>query len=126
LVRELYLNEVYVMRAGRLFGCPVELTLSLLGGKWKTIILARLKQGPMRYGELRRMVPDLAEKVLTQRLRELQADGFITRVPAPESRATRYALSARGRSLSPALEALYTWGERAARETGARFRGRPG
>ena len=110
------------MGSARLFGCPVELALDLIGGKWKTIILARLKQGPMRYGELRRMVPDLAEKVLTQRLRELEGDGFVTRVAAADSRATRYALSARGRSLSPALEALYAWGERAARETGARFR----
>jgi DNA-binding HxlR family transcriptional regulator len=113
------------MRSARLFGCPVELALSLIGGKWKTIILARLKQGPLRYGELRRTVPDLAEKVLTQRLRELEADGFVTRVSAVGSRATRYTLSDRGRSLSPALEALYAWGERAARESGARFRGRP-
>jgi DNA-binding HxlR family transcriptional regulator len=112
------------MSAGRLFGCPVELALTVMGGKWKTIILARLKQGPMRYGELRKVVPGLAEKVLTQRLRELERDGFVTRVLAAERRATRYALSARGRSLSPALEALYAWGERAARETGARFRGR--
>src|SRR5579859_6468507 len=103
------------MSAGRLFGCPVELALSLMGGKWKTIILARLKQGPMRYGEMRRVVPGLAEKVLTQRLRELERDGFVTRVPPAESGSTRYALSARGRSLSPALEALYAWGERAAR-----------
>ena len=110
------------MSSARLFGCPVELALSLIGGKWKTIILARLKQGPLRYGELRRMVPDLAEKVLTQRLRELEADGFITRVSTAGGRATRYSLSDHGRSLSPALEALYTWGEHAARETGARFR----
>jgi DNA-binding HxlR family transcriptional regulator len=112
------------MSSARLFGCPVELALSLIGGKWKTVILARLKQGPMRYGELRRMVPDLAEKVLTQRLRELEADGFVTKVStgAGGGRTARYTLSNRGRSLSPALEALYAWGERAARETGARFR----
>ena len=113
------------MSSARLFGCPVELALSLIGGKWKTIILARLKQGPMRYGELRRLIPDLAEKVLTQRLRELEADGFIVRVSTPGGRTTRYSLSDHGRSLSPALEALYAWGERAARDTGARFRRRP-
>jgi DNA-binding HxlR family transcriptional regulator len=110
------------MSSGRLFGCPVELALSLIGGKWKTILIARLKQGPLRYSELRRMVPDLADKVLTQRLRELETDGFVERIPASESGATRYSLTERGDSLSPALEALYAWGERAARETGVRFR----
>jgi DNA-binding HxlR family transcriptional regulator len=110
------------MGSERQFGCPVELALSLIGGKWKTIILARLKQGPMRYGELRRTLPNLAEKVLTQRLHELEADGFVSRISTAESRATRYTLSDRGRSLSPALEALYAWGARAARDTGARFR----
>jgi DNA-binding HxlR family transcriptional regulator len=96
--------------------------LSLIGGKWKTILIARLKQGPLRYGELRRMVPDLADKVLTQRLHELEADGFVQRISAPHNGARRYALTDRGTSLSPALEALYAWGERAARENGVRFR----
>jgi DNA-binding HxlR family transcriptional regulator len=99
----------------------VELALSLIGGKWKTILIARLKQGPLRYGELRRMVPDLADKVLTQRLRELESDGFVQRIPASGNGATRYALTDRGISLSPALEALYAWGERAAQEQGVRF-----
>jgi DNA-binding HxlR family transcriptional regulator len=113
------------MISGRLFGCPVELALSLIGGKWKTILIARLKQGPLRYGELRRMVPDLADKVLTQRLRELETDGFVQRVRAPGSRSPSYALTERGISLSPALEALYAWGKRAARENGLRFRPAP-
>lgn len=110
------------MSSGRLFGCPVEFALSLIGGKWKTILIARLKQGPLRYGELRRMVPDLADKVLTQRLRELETDGFVQRISASDNGALRYALTDRGTSLSPALEALYAWGERAAQENGVRFR----
>ena len=113
------------MSSGRLFGCPVELALNLIGGKWKTILIARLKQGPLRYGELRRMVPDLADKVLTQRLRELEADGFVQRIRASGNGSLRYALTDRGISLSPALEALYVWGERAARENGLRFRPAP-
>jgi DNA-binding HxlR family transcriptional regulator len=64
----------------RLYGCPVELTLDLLGGKWKTVILARLKQAPLRYGELRSVVPGLADKMLTQRLRDLEKAGFVERV----------------------------------------------
>jgi DNA-binding HxlR family transcriptional regulator len=110
------------MSSGRLFGCPVELALSLIGGKWKTILIARLKQGPLRYSELRRMVPDLADKVLTQRLHELEGDGFVKRIPSSARGAVRYGLTERGSSLSPALEALYRWGERAADESGVRFR----
>jgi DNA-binding HxlR family transcriptional regulator len=71
------------------------------------------------------MVPDLADKVLTQRLRELEADGFVQRIRASGKRAPSYALTDRGISLSPALEALYTWGQRAARENGLRFRPSP-
>jgi DNA-binding HxlR family transcriptional regulator len=110
------------MSSGRLFGCPVELALNQIGGKWKTILIARLKQGPLRYSELRRMIPDLADKVLTQRLRELESSGFVKRVPASSRSATRYALTERGLSLAPVLQALYTWGQRAAKDTGARFR----
>jgi len=111
-------------RAGRLYGCPVELTLDLLGGKWQTVILARLKQGPLRYGELRRAVPGLADKVLTQRLRDLEESGFIERSRLARG-PIRYRLTATGRSLSPALEALYEWGLDAAPRLRARFRPQP-
>ena len=103
----------------RLFGCPVELTLTMIGGKWKTIILARLKERPLRYGELRRAMPEIAEKVLTQRLRELEEAGFVSRLQADGG---RYAMTAQGKSLAPALEALYLWGQAAAETSGARFR----
>lgn len=105
---------------GRLYGCPVELSLDLIGGKWKTVILARLKMAPLRYGELRREISSLSDKVLTQRLRELEEDGFVERVV--DDAQTSYALTDQGRSLQPALEALYAWGEVAATKSGARFR----
>jgi DNA-binding HxlR family transcriptional regulator len=108
-------------RTGRLYGCPVELTLDLLGGKWKTVILARSKQSPLRYGELRRAVPGLADKVLTQRLRDLEDAGFIERSKLPGGQ-TRYRLTPIGRSLEPALAAMYAWGLGAAPRLGARFR----
>jgi DNA-binding HxlR family transcriptional regulator len=111
-------------RSGRLYGCPVELTLDLLGGKWKTVILARLKQGPLRYGELRRAVPGLADKVLTQRLRDLEEVGFIERSKQVRG-TTRYRLTSTGRSLSPALQAMYEWGLGAAPRVRARFRPQP-
>jgi hypothetical protein len=68
-------------RLPRTFGCAVELSLELLGGKWKPIILARLKDGPLRYGELRRLIPSLSDKMLTERLADLQAIGLIAAVP---------------------------------------------
>lgn len=107
---------------GRLYGCPVELALELIGGKWKTVILARLKESSMRYGELRRAIPGLADKVLTQRLRDLEEKGFVERSRGEAQDAVRYRLTSYGRSLAPALEALYGWGEAAGRKTGARYR----
>lgn len=108
-------------RAGRLYGCPVELTLDLLGGKWKTVILARLKQAPLRYAEIRRAVPGLADKVLTQRLRDLEEAGFIERSRQSPGEV-RYRLTPTGRSLGPVLQAMYQWGVNAAPRMRARFR----
>jgi DNA-binding HxlR family transcriptional regulator len=108
-------------RTGRLYGCPVELTLDLLGGKWKTVILARLKQSPLRYAEIRRAVPGLADKVLTQRLRDLEEAGLIERSKQARGEV-RYRLTPVGRSLGPALEAMYHWGVSAAPRLRARFR----
>ena len=96
------------------FGCPVELSLELLGGKWKAVILARLKDGPLRYGELRRLIPRLSDKVLTERLVNLQALGLIE--GGGGQKGSGYRLTARGESLRPALQALYEWGEAQARE----------
>ncbi|MGW3605139.1 winged helix-turn-helix transcriptional regulator [Micromonospora sp. NPDC005161] len=99
------------------YRCPVELTVDLLGGKWRTVILAHLKEGVHRYGELRRRMPGVSEKMLTQRLRELEADGLVARqdhgtVPPH----VEYCLTDEGRSLAPVLQALYDWGaERATR-----------
>lgn len=105
---------------GRLYGCPVEFTLSLLGGKWKTIILSHLKQSPLRYGDLQRAVPGLSDKMLTQRLHEMEDIGLIERTN--QSSQVRYRLTARGRSFAPALQAMYECGIKAAPEIGARFR----
>ncbi|WP_158814179.1 helix-turn-helix domain-containing protein [Methylocapsa sp. S129] len=96
------------------FGCPVELSLILLGGKWKAVILARLKDGPLRYGELRRLIPQLSDKVLTERLADLQALGLVA--PGGEKPRSGYRLSSRGESLRPVLQALYDWGEAQASE----------
>lgn len=101
----------------RTYNCPVELTLDVLGGKWCTVILAWLKEAPHRYGELRARIPGLADKVLTQRLKQLEALGLVAKTRAGKTAAGHaYKLTARGESLRPVLGALYEWGEAMAAE----------
>jgi DNA-binding HxlR family transcriptional regulator len=102
-------------------GCPVELALVLLGGKWKTVMLARLKEGPLRYGELRRQIPELSDKILTERLADLKASGLVAQVGA--KRGGAYRLTNRGESVRPLLQALYDWGSGQASEMNIAVRG---
>jgi DNA-binding HxlR family transcriptional regulator len=99
-------------RLKKTYGCPVELSLDLLGGKWRTVILAWLKEAPHRYGELRQRMPGLADKVLTQRLKELEAFGLVEKRAVSGGRRPvyLYELTASGESLRPVLDALYAWG----------------
>jgi DNA-binding HxlR family transcriptional regulator len=99
------------------FSCPTEFTLEVLGGKWKTVILCYLKQRPCRYGELRKLVPTLSDKVLTQRLADLAVSGLVVRKRPPgQAKIDFYALTARGKSLGRLLHDLYTWGNSHAAE----------
>jgi DNA-binding HxlR family transcriptional regulator len=100
-----------------MYHCPVELTLDVIGGKWRTVILAHLKERPHHYGELRRKVPGISEKMFVQRLRELQEAGLVARAEVPPH--VEYSLTGEGRSLGPALQALYDWGVARAARTGA-------
>jgi DNA-binding HxlR family transcriptional regulator len=96
----------------RHFGCATEFTLAVLGGKWKTVILCYLKQRPLRYGELRALLPKLSDKVLTERLRELERAGLVARSAPPRFDGTNgYRLTERGASLGAVLVPLYRWGE---------------
>jgi DNA-binding HxlR family transcriptional regulator len=93
------------------FGCATELTITVLGGKWRVVILAYLKEGVHRFGELRRRLPRVSGKVLTQQLRALQREGLVRRRIYSEVPArTEYELTDYGRSLIPLLESIYTWG----------------
>ena len=103
----------------RKYGCPVEFSLDLLSGKWKTVILSRLKIRPMRYAELRHDIPALSDKVLTERLRDLCETGFVKRERS--GCESRYSLSRRGEMLKPMLQALYDWGHDNAAPFGVRF-----
>jgi DNA-binding HxlR family transcriptional regulator len=98
-------------RLPRSFNCSTEFTLQVLGGKWKTVILCHLTQGPLRYTEMRKLMPALSDKVLSQRLHELVDAGLVARAKSADGQAETYALGAKGRSLKGVLGELYNWGE---------------
>lgn len=99
--------------------CPVEVTVDLIGGKWKPVILAHLKEGVRRYGELRRLMPTTSEKMLIQQLRELESAGLVRRTAfATVPPQVEYDLTEEGWSLVPVLTALYEWGEKRCERTG--------
>lgn len=93
------------------YNCPVESTLSLIGGKYKTLILWHLTDQTLRFSELGRLIPQATPKMLTQQLRELERDGLLIRQVYPVvPPRVEYSLSALGRSIRPILEAMYGWG----------------
>lgn len=94
-------------------GCTLKKVLDLIGGKWKILILCSLNQnGSMRYGVLKRSVYGITNAMLSNSLRELQQDGFITRTVYTEMPLqVEYALSDKGRSIAPLLMDLSKWGE---------------
>jgi DNA-binding HxlR family transcriptional regulator len=91
--------------------CPVEATLTLIGGRWKVLILRELFRGTQRFGQLHRSIRGITQKMLTQQLRELEHDGLISRtVYAEVPPRVEYSLTARGQSLKPILAAMHKWG----------------
>jgi DNA-binding HxlR family transcriptional regulator len=95
----------------RVHVCPVETGMELLGGRWKARILWKLHNRTMRYGELRRELTGITEKMLAQQLRELERDELIIRTQFPEMPPkVEYALSPFGKTLGPMLEMLADWG----------------
>ncbi len=92
--------------------CPVTATMSVIGGKWKPIIMWAIGAGTRRFGEIRRMIPGITQKMLTQQLRELEVDGVIHReVYAVVPPRVDYSLTAYGRTLVPILKVMAQWGE---------------
>ena len=94
-------------------GCPVEAALSLIDGKWKGVVLFHLlRGGTLRFNEIRRRVPGVTPRMLTNQLRELEADGLIARrVYAEVPPKVEYSLSPLGRGMEPVLAALKEWGD---------------
>lgn len=92
--------------------CPVEATLDIIGGKWKSIILFRVMEETRRFNELRRLPPSLTQRTLTNQLRELERDGLIARkVYAQVPPKVEYSFTAFGKTLEPVLLSLKLWAE---------------
>ena len=93
--------------------CPVAVTVGLIGNKWKLLIIRNLLERPWRFNELQRNLEGVSQKVLTDCLRSMEADGLVVRTVYPEvPPRVEYALSPLGRSLQPTLDAMKAWGER--------------
>ena len=92
--------------------CPVETTLTLIGDKWKVLILRDLITGTKRFGELKKSIGSVSQKVLTAQLRDMEKKGLIHReVYAEVPPRVEYSLTDLGRSLKPILDAMQSWGE---------------
>ena len=92
--------------------CPVETTLTLIGDKWKVLILRDLMTGTKRVGELKRTVGGVSQKVLTAQLRDMEAKGLVSRTVYPEvPPRVEYSLTERGKSLIPILDQMCEWGD---------------
>jgi DNA-binding HxlR family transcriptional regulator len=97
--------------AKRVFSCGLEATLAVVGGKWKSLILWNLAHGPRRFGELRRLVVGISEKMLIQELKQMIEDRIVTRKDFHEVPPhVEYALTEFGESLAQTLEPLCQWG----------------
>jgi DNA-binding HxlR family transcriptional regulator len=98
---------------GTFYYCPVDLTLSVIGGRWKSLVFWNLREGTKRFGELKKILVGINDKMLTQVLRELESSGIVNRkvheVIPPK---VEYSLTGEGEKLLPVLELMSKWGQK--------------
>lgn len=92
--------------------CPVETTLTLIGDKWKVLILRDLLPGTKRFGQLKKSIGNVSQKVLTAQLRDMEENGLVSRkVYAEVPPRVEYSLTTLGQSLKPILDSMWNWGQ---------------
>jgi DNA-binding HxlR family transcriptional regulator len=92
--------------------CPLTMVQKIIGGKWKMVILWHLSRGTKRFGEIRRIFPDITQTMLTKQLRELEEDGFVFREIFKEIPPhVEYSLTSTGANFVPILRSIYDWGD---------------
>ena len=100
-----------MLTKGEMPACPVATTVRLIGSKWKLLIIRNLLQRPWRFNELKKNLEGISQKVLTDSLRSMEADGIVTRTVYPEvPPRVEYALSELGESMRPVMDAMEKWG----------------
>jgi DNA-binding HxlR family transcriptional regulator len=93
------------------YHCALDVTMDFIGGKWKTVVLWYLRNKTLRFGELRKQIPDITEKMLSIQLKKLENDGLIKREVFPEvPLRVEYSLTDFGKTLTPVIEAIAKWG----------------
>lgn len=110
----------YVKLKGKIYPCTVSLTMDMVGGKWKAVILYHLKDAPKRYNELRKEMTSVTEMTLSLQLKKLEKDGLVSRKVYGKKPPIKviYALTDLGKSFVPILEAITEWGNQVVSERG--------
>lgn len=112
-------KEYVVKLHGKTYHCALDITMDYIGGKWKTIVLWYLRNKTMRFGELKKQIPDITEKMLSLQLKDLENDGLVKRtVYAEVPLRVEYSLTDFGKTLSPVVEAIAKWGRNLGEEQG--------
>jgi DNA-binding HxlR family transcriptional regulator len=105
-------KEVIIELRGAEFHCAMDITMSFIGGKWKTVVLWYVRKEPKRFAELSKLIPQITERMLSLQLKQLEEDGIIKREVFTEKPPLKveYSLTEFGKTLIPVLEAIAKWG----------------
>jgi DNA-binding HxlR family transcriptional regulator len=112
-------KELHIEMNGRTYHCALDVTMNLIGGKWKAVILWYLRKTAIRFSELGRKIPNITDKMLSLQLRQMEKDGFVGRKLYPEvPPRVEYYLTDEGKKLIPLLEEMARWGRRQVEQKG--------
>ena len=119
-------ENIEVRLGGRTFHCALDITMAFVGGKWKAVVLWYIRDRPMRFGELKRQIPEITEKMLSLQLKRLESDGLVARKAFAEvPPRVEYSLTQEGKTLRPVLKALALWGRKKGAKDGTMVRQGP-